>query len=73
MIIDVSDLISQSDAARIRNVSRQAITHLINRGRFDVVLIAGYYLVKKSQVESFEKMKPGRKFKTVEQFTSGKL
>lgn len=58
---NVSDLISQAEAARIRSVSRAAIRDLIRRGRLRSVEIGGRALVYRSEVESFEKDKPGPK------------
>jgi predicted DNA-binding protein (UPF0251 family) len=46
--------ISQSEAARIRGVSKQAIANLINRGRLSTVSVAGRTLVIRSEVEAFE-------------------
>ena len=54
------DWISQAEAARIRRVSRQAISRLIKKGRFDILKIGGKVLVKRSEVESFEPEQPGR-------------
>lgn len=55
-----SDWISQSEAARIRGVSRQAIHRLIQRGRLTVLEVGGYILVSKDEVENFEALEPGR-------------
>jgi excisionase family DNA binding protein len=57
----MSDLISQADAARLRGVSRAAIRDLIRRGRIRSIAIGGRELVFQSEIESFEKEKPGRK------------
>jgi len=38
---DISDLISQKEAAEMRGVSRSAIADLIKRGRLQVQEIAG--------------------------------
>lgn len=57
----MSDLISQADAARIRGVSRAAIRDLIRRGRLRSFNLAGRELVYRSEVEAFEKDKPGPK------------
>jgi excisionase family DNA binding protein len=57
---DLSDLISQAEAARIRGVSRAAITDLIRRGRLRFVTVAGRKLVFRSQVETYERGAAGR-------------
>lgn len=54
------DWISQADAARIRRVTRQAISRLVKKGRFDVLRIGGKVLLNRSQVESFKPEQPGR-------------
>jgi hypothetical protein len=50
---DIEKLISQSEAARLRGVSKQAITSLIRRGRLTSVDVAGHTLVLRSEIESF--------------------
>ena len=50
----MSDLISQTEAARLRGVSRAAISDLVQRGRLRAVEIGGRRLVFRSDVESFE-------------------
>ena len=57
----LSDLISQAEAARIRGVSRAAIRDLIRRERLRSVSVGGRELVYRSEVEAFEKEKPGPK------------
>lgn len=57
----LSDLISQAEAARIRGVSRAAIRDLIRRERLRSVSIGGRELVYRSEVEAFEKERPGPK------------
>jgi excisionase family DNA binding protein len=57
----MSDLISQAEAARIRGVSRAAIRDLIRRERLSSVSVGGRELVYRSEVEAFEKEKPGPK------------
>jgi excisionase family DNA binding protein len=59
----VSDLISQAEAARVRGVTRAAIRDLIRRGRLRSVSIGGRELVYRSEVELFEKEKPGPRIK----------
>lgn len=48
--VDMSDLITQSEAAELRGVSLSAIANLVKRGRLDKVERFGKTLVKRSQV-----------------------
>jgi len=57
---DLNDLITQADAARIRDVSREAIADLITRGRLATVEVAGQKFVKRSEIENFVTRKAGR-------------
>ena len=50
---DSGKYISQAEAARIRNVSEQAIADLVRRGRLTTVKVAGRTLVLRSEIESF--------------------
>lgn len=52
--------ISQKRAAEIREVSRQAINELVQKGRFDTQSIGGKTLVKREDVENYEPRKGGR-------------
>lgn len=54
---DVDDLVSISEAARIRGVTPQAIDDLLRREKLTAVVVAGRRLLRRSDVESFE---PGR-------------
>lgn len=56
MKVDPDDLITQTDAARIRGVSHQAIAHLIKEGRFQTIKIAGKTFLLRTEVENY---KPG--------------
>lgn len=58
---DLADWISQSEAARLRGISRQAIARLVKRGRLSVLAVGGRNLVRKSEVESFDPIPAGRK------------
>lgn len=55
-----NDLISQAEAARLRGVSREAITDLINRGRLVGYELGGRRLVSRREVETFKAEKGGR-------------
>ena len=57
----LDDLISQGEAAEIRGVSRASINELIKRGRLTPVTVAGKVLLRRSEVEAFERVKPGPK------------
>jgi excisionase family DNA binding protein len=54
------DWISQSEAARIRGVSQEAIAHLIKKGRFRVLRIADKVLLKRQEVETYKTKPTGR-------------
>lgn len=60
-VIDLSDLVTVTEAAQLRGVSRSAIHELIQRGRLRSKKMFGRVLLSKSEVKSFEKVKPGPK------------
>jgi excisionase family DNA binding protein len=60
---EMSDLITQSEAARLRGVSLPSINELVRRGRLRSKEVFGKKLVYRSEVEGFEKEKPGPKGK----------
>jgi excisionase family DNA binding protein len=62
--LDASLWISQSEAARLRSVSRQAISNLVKKGRFRTLEIGGKVLVHRDDVESYEAKLPGPEPKT---------
>ncbi len=57
---DINDLITQADAARIREVSREAIADLIKRGRLSTVEVAGQKFVRRSEIDNFTTRAAGR-------------
>lgn len=59
--VSLEDLITVTEAAKLRGVSRQAIHALIERGRLGSVNMFGRVLVYRSEVEAFEKETPGPK------------
>lgn len=61
---NVDDLISVQEAARVRGVSTASIFQLIQRGRLRAEKLLGRTLVYRSEVEDFERQKPGVKPKT---------
>ena len=56
LIESSEDWISQANAAKLRDVSRQAISDLVKRGRLSTITVAGRTLLLRSDVESFEKL-----------------
>jgi hypothetical protein len=61
VIVDIDDLITLAEAARLRRTSRQAISRLVKRGRLETLQICGYAFVSKAAVLSFVQELPGRK------------
>ncbi len=57
---DLSDWISQSEAARLRGVTRQAIAKLVKKGRLKVLVLGGRTFVSKTEVAGFEMQAAGR-------------
>jgi predicted DNA-binding protein (UPF0251 family) len=58
------DWITQAEAARMRNVSRQAINKLVKESRLRVIDICGVTLVNKADLKSFKARSSGRPKKT---------
>jgi excisionase family DNA binding protein len=71
-IPDISDLITQSEAARLRNVSRHAIYELVERGRLTTHNIGGQKFVSRTEVLNFEKLPGGRPSKSSKKHSSKK-
>lgn len=57
---DPSDWISQAAAARLRGVTRQAISKLIRQGRLRTCEVAGRVLVSRSEILDYRGLAPGR-------------
>jgi len=57
--LDPAQWVSQSDAAEIRGVTRQAIARLVKKRRFTILSIGGKILLKRSEVEKFKPKPPG--------------
>ena len=57
---DPKEWVSQSDAASMRGVTRQAIARLVAKGRFTTLSIGGKILLKRSEIEEFKRRPPGR-------------
>ncbi|HEX7998676.1 MAG TPA: helix-turn-helix domain-containing protein [Pyrinomonadaceae bacterium] len=62
---ELLDLISQTEAARLRGVSPEAIADLIRRGRLSSIDVGGKRFLRRSEVENFKKQKGGRPPKQV--------
>lgn len=65
-MVDMSDLVTVTEAAKLRGVSRAAIHELVQRGRLRAERRFGRVLLYRSEIESFEKEKPGPKPSGVE-------
>ena len=63
---EMSDLISQAEAARLRGVTRAAISDLIKRDKLRSVNVAGRALVYRSEILNYEQGEPGRPRKAKE-------
>jgi uncharacterized protein YqfA (UPF0365 family) len=59
----MDELLSLTQAAVRRGVSRAAMADLVSRGRLQSVLVGGKPHVYASEVDGFEKEKPGPKGK----------
>jgi hypothetical protein len=55
--------VSQSEAARIRHVTPQAIGRLVKKGRFLTLEIAGKVLLDRQEVEKYKPKPTGRRRK----------
>ena len=58
--MNLDDLISQADAAKLRGVSRASINELVTRGRLKTIGIGGKVFLYRSEVEAFEPKPGGR-------------
>jgi hypothetical protein len=52
--------VSQSEAARIRGVTPQAIENLMKKGRFSTLSIGGRVLLDRREVENYKPKQTGR-------------
>jgi excisionase family DNA binding protein len=62
-IFDASAWISQSEAARLRGVSREAIYNLVKKNRFMTFKIGDKTLINREDVENYQPQPSGRKSK----------
>ena len=60
----LDELITQTEAARIRRVTTAAISDLIRRGRLSSINMFGKNLVYRTEFILLEKLKPGPKTET---------
>jgi excisionase family DNA binding protein len=60
------DLISQAEAARLRGVSRQAISNLVRDGKLKTYEVAGRPLLSRKEVLNYESPPTGRPRKNKE-------
>lgn len=58
---DLNELITPTQAARLRGVTRAAITSLMRRQRLRAIEIGGRPFLRRSDVENFAPEKPGPK------------
>jgi excisionase family DNA binding protein len=58
--LDPAEWISQAQAARLRQVSRQAIAKLVGNGRLRTLEVGGRRFVSRADVLAFEPNPPGR-------------
>ena len=60
MKIDLSDLVSQREAAEMRGVTVQAIHFLVKRGRFTIIEVSGKTFLLRKEVEDYKPDVGGR-------------
>ncbi|MBI3043120.1 MAG: helix-turn-helix domain-containing protein [Betaproteobacteria bacterium] len=60
MPTDLSEWISLAEAARLRGVSRQAMSKLVKQGRLETLNAGGRQLVHRKDVLNFAKKRSGR-------------
>jgi excisionase family DNA binding protein len=68
----MDDLITPAEAARVRNVTRSAITDLVKRGRLQSVEVGGRRFLHRKEVENFSPEITGRPPKPPPTATSDK-
>ncbi len=57
---ELLDLITVTEAARLREVSHQAILNLVARGRLNAIELGGHKFLRRSEVVNFEALPGGR-------------
>jgi len=68
----MDDLITPAEAARLRGVTRSAITDLMKRGRLQTVEVGGRRFLYRKNVESFTPEITGRPPKAKPEQSNGK-
>lgn len=58
--IDLTSWISQAEAARLRGVTRQAISKLIRKQKIKILEVGGHVLVNRQEVLEYEGESAGR-------------
>ncbi len=58
--LNLDDLITQAEAAKLRGVTREAIYNLVARRRLQTVEIGGQKFVRRSEILDFEALPAGR-------------
>ena len=58
--IDLSQWISQAEAARLRGVTRQAISKLIRKQKLNILEVGGHVLVNRQEITEYEGESAGR-------------
>lgn len=58
--IDLSQWISQAEAARLRGCTRQAISKLVRKQKLQILEVGGHVLVNRREVEKYEDGSAGR-------------
>lgn len=58
--MNLSDLISQAEAASLRGVSRQAINDLIERGKLRGLSVGGRVMLSRKEVLKYKPQPAGR-------------
>jgi hypothetical protein len=61
---DLDELVSISEAARLRGVSPQAIDRLLVRGKLKAIVIGGRRFLRRPDVVNFKPETGGRRHKT---------
>ncbi len=61
---EAEKFVTQAEAARMRGVTRSAISELIRRGRLRTEILYGVRLVYRADVENFQRAKPTKKATT---------
>ena len=59
MKIDPDDLLTVGEAAKLRNVTHQAISHLVRMRRIRTVNIRGRAYILLRDIETYSPLKPG--------------